>query len=161
MSLSLNVLVVSVPIPKGLDPIPAGCVPTSVPVVQNFFNTIYKSSASIFLQQKNVHLTFVFYITSDSASSQHLYSTVEGHSSCRNSSASTEAPDSCERLSSVSSVCASCFFVSMSLNALKLVKYKFYTVVLLQQVYPFPWNYREFGPHPHSVTVKYVSVTAE
>jgi len=34
------------------------------------------------------------------------------------------------------------------LNALKIIKYIIITVVLPQQMSLFPWNYREFGPHP-------------
>jgi len=32
-------------------------------------------------------------------------------------------------------------------------------VVILQQVSPFPWNYCEFGPYPHGVTMKSVPVS--
>jgi len=32
------------------------------------------------------------------------------------------------------------------------------TTVLPQQVPPFPWNYREFGPHPQSVTLYRVPI---
>jgi len=41
----------------------------------------------------------------------------------------------------------------MSLNALKIVKYKIITAVLLQHVSPFPRNYRDIRPHPCGVTV--------
>jgi len=53
------------------------------------------------------------------------------------------------------------FCVSMSLNALKIVKYKIITAVLPQHVSPFPRNYREVCPHPHSVTVRSVPITTE
>jgi len=49
----------------------------------------------------------------------------------------------------------------MSLNALKIVKYKIITAVLPQQVSPFPRNYRDLRPHPHSVTVRSVPIAAE
>jgi len=32
-------------------------------------------------------------------------------------------------------------------------------VVILQQVSPFPWNYCEFGPYPHGVTMKSVPIS--
>jgi len=49
----------------------------------------------------------------------------------------------------------------MSLNDLKIVKYKIITAVLTQHVSPFPRNYRDLRPHPHSVTVRSVPITAE
>jgi len=48
----------------------------------------------------------------------------------------------------------------MSLNALKIVKYKIITAVLPQHVFPFPRNYRDFCPHLHSVTVRLVPIPA-
>ena len=42
----------------------------------------------------------------------------------------------------------------MSLNALKIVKYKIITLVLPQHVSPFPQYYRDLRHHPHSVTVR-------
>ena len=53
------------------------------------------------------------------------------------------------------------YCVSMSLNALKIVKYKIITAVLLQHVSPFPRNYSDLHPHPRSVTVRPVPITAE
>ena len=44
---------------------------------------------------------------------------------------------------------AGCHYISMSLNALKIIKYVINTAVLRQQVSPFPRNYRELGPRPH------------
>jgi len=49
----------------------------------------------------------------------------------------------------------------MSLNALKIVKYKIITAVLPQHVSPFPRNYRDLRPHPHGVTVRSIPITAE
>jgi len=53
------------------------------------------------------------------------------------------------------------FCVSMSLNALKIVKYKIITAVLPQHVSPFPQNYRDLRPHPRGVTVRSVPITTE
>ena len=49
----------------------------------------------------------------------------------------------------------------MSLNALKIVKYKIITAVLPQYVYPFPQNYSHLRPYPRGVTVRLVAITAE
>jgi len=48
----------------------------------------------------------------------------------------------------------------MSLNALKIVKYKIITAVLPQHVSPFPRNYHDLRPHPRGVTVRFVPITA-
>jgi len=53
------------------------------------------------------------------------------------------------------------FCVSMSLNALKIVKYKIITAVLPQHVSPFLRNYRDLRSHPHGVTVRSVPITTE
>jgi len=49
----------------------------------------------------------------------------------------------------------------MSLNGLKIVKYKIITAVLPQHVSPFLRNYHDLRSHPHSVTVRSVPITTE
>jgi len=58
--------------------------------------------------------------------------------------------------SSILSALAGCCYISMSLNALTILKYVISTTILPQQLPPFPRNYCEFGPYYRGV----VAVTA-
>ena len=96
-------------------PVPTALVAIPIPMLQNFSNAIYKSSASIF-SVANVHLTVscLFHnikLNIKIPKEVHVYtvqctmstfSLVHGQSQspCRKSSPSTEGPDSCDCLSS-------------------------------------------------------------